>query len=208
MFDNFSKDVELWNLVKKGNKLAFTLLYRRYVQLVFSEVTKRIDNTTDAQDITQEVFLSLWEKRESIEIESRLYSFLYGIIQNKIFNYFRRKKISAKHLDAWDKITEDIPTQTSTFIDTAILSKMELSITEEQNKLPERMKMVYELRYIKKMSVDYISQNLNISPNTVRNQLKEVRKRFSMAIKREFCLLAIASEVYQIVNCFFLNSQI
>lgn len=208
MFDNFSKDDELWDLVKKGNKLAFTLLYRRYVQLVFSEVTKRIDNTTDAQDITQEIFLSLWEKRGSIEIESRLYSFLYGIIQNKIFNYFRRKKISAKHLDAWDKITGDIPVPASAYTGTAILSKMELSITEEQNKLPDRMKTVYELRYIKKMSVDYISQNLNISPNTVRNQLKEVRRRFSLAIKKEFCLLAVAPEVYQIVNCIFLNSQI
>ena len=208
MFNNFSEDDELWNLVKKGNKLAFTQLYKRYVQLVFSEINKRIVNTIDAEDITQEIFLILWEKRETVEIESRLYSFLYGIIQNKVLNYFRSKKISAKHLDTWDKIVEDVPTHTPAYTDSSLLSKMELSITEEHNRLPKKMKAVYELRYIKEKSIDYISQNLNISPNTVRNQLKEVRRRFNLAIKKEFLLLVGISEFYQIVNCIFGNSQI
>jgi RNA polymerase sigma-70 factor (ECF subfamily) len=101
-------------------------------------------------------------------------------------NYFRDKKIPPEHLEAW----ETLPEQPVPF-EAAELLNMELLVEEERLKLPPKMRQVYELRYEQNMTNQEISEHLVISPNTVRNHLKEVRKRFTSAIKKiPFLLLS------------------
>ncbi|MET6998241.1 RNA polymerase sigma factor [Chitinophaga defluvii] len=190
MLDTNSRDKELWELSKQGNKVAYSLLYKQYVQLVVSEINKRINNRIDAEDLTQEIFLTLWEKRTTVEIENRVYSYLYGMVQYTVFNYFRNKKIQSKQLRIWQTLLDDniiqLPEAAGRL---SSINNMECILNEEHSRLPQKMRTIYELRYIKKKSIEWISQDLNISPNTVRNHLKEARKRFSLALKKSFFLL-------------------
>jgi RNA polymerase sigma-70 factor (ECF subfamily) len=175
-------DTELWELTRNDNRAAYEMLYRRYMKLVFAEIHKRILHQKDAEDLTQNIFLTLWEKRYQIELEGRFFSYLYRMIQNRVLNYFRDKTVPAAHLDAWEDTLmnagQPIPFKTAELVD------MELLIEEERSKLPPKMREVFELRYEKNMNNQEISEHLVISPNTVRNHLKEVRKRFTNAIRK------------------------
>jgi RNA polymerase sigma-70 factor (ECF subfamily) len=179
--------MELWQLVRQGDRAAYEVLYRRYMELLFVEIHKRIRSKTEAEDITQDVFLSLCERRTDLVLEGRLFSYLYKMAQNKVFRYFRDKKIPAGYVEAWETLTEETASLVELPLDfkEADLRDMEFLVETERQKLPLKMREVYELRYEQKMTSQEISEKLVISPNTVRNHLKEVRKRFSSAIKKK-----------------------
>lgn len=186
MATDITNDSELWQLVKQDDRIAYEQLYRRYVALLYAEVFKRIRHQTDAEDIVQDIFLSLWEKRARVELKGRLFSYLYGMAQNKVFNYYRDKKIPVDYLEIWETLPEvhaALVEQPAAFRE-AELATMETLIEAERRNLPPRMRQVYELRYEKEMSPQEIAEQLILSPNTVRNHLKEVRKRFMGAIKK------------------------
>lgn len=187
MTTNIRNDMELWQLVRQGDRAAYEVLYRRYMELLFVEIHKRIRSKTEAEDITQDVFLSLWERRTDLVLEVRLFSYLYKMAQNRVFRYFRDKKIPAGYVEAWGTLTEETASLVELPLDfkEADLRDMEFLVETERQKLPLKMREVYELRYEQKMTSQEISEKLVISPNTVRNHLKEVRKRFSSAIKKK-----------------------
>lgn len=186
MATNIQNDIELWQLVRQGDRAAYEVLYLRYMELLFVEIHRRIRSKTEAEDITQDVFLSLWEKRTDLVLEGRLFSYLYKMAQNKVFRYFRDRKIPPEYIEAWEALAEDTTSlveQPLPFKEADLLD-MEFLVEAERQKLPLKMREVYELRYEQKMTSQEISEKLVISPNTVRNHLKEVRKRFSGAIKK------------------------
>lgn len=186
MATNIQNDIELWQLVRQGDRAAYEVLYLRYMELLFVEIHRRIRSKTEAEDITQDVFLSLWEKRTDLVLEGRLFSYLYKMAQNKVFRYFRDRKIPPEYIEAWEALAEDTTSlveQPLPFKEADLLD-MEFLVEAERQRLPLKMREVYELRYEQKMTSQEISEKLVISPNTVRNHLKEVRKRFSGAIKK------------------------
>ncbi|SEB17749.1 RNA polymerase sigma factor [Pedobacter hartonius] len=179
-------DEELWILIKQHDSSAFAKLYLRYLNPVFTEIHKRIRDRDQAEDLTQEVFLSLWEKRMTSNPIGSLYPYVYGMAVNKVFNYFRSSKIPANFIDAWESLPEDIAQLTALpdAFKAAEIIEMEALLKQEHESLPEKMRRVYELRYEKQLSIAEIAEGLSISPNTVHNQLKEVRRRFKAALRK------------------------
>ncbi|MCW3467621.1 RNA polymerase sigma factor [Chitinophaga nivalis] len=194
MTADMQNDTELWQLARENNRNAYEMLYRRYMKLLFVTIHKRIPNKKDAEDLTQDIFLTLWEKRKDIILEGRFFSYIYRTAQNRVLNYFRDNKIPAQYLEIWENLSED----TTHFItapvvfEAAELLDMEQLVEEARQRLPFKMRQVYELRYEQHLTTVEISEQLVISPNTVRNHLKEVRKRFTSAIKKSsFFLLSL-----------------
>ena len=179
-------DTTLWQLVRQDNHAAYKVLYQRYAGLLFAEIDKRIGDKTVAEDITQDIFLSLWEKRMNLVPQGRLFSYLYRMAQNQVFRYFRDKKLPAAYVEAWETLADDtvnLAEQPLAFKETELLD-MELLLQSERRKLPLKMREVYALRYEQEMTANEIAEKLVISPNTVRNHLKEVQRRFAGAIKK------------------------
>jgi RNA polymerase sigma-70 factor (ECF subfamily) len=70
-------DKELFDLVKENNTQAFSVLFDRYGHTLLSFILKRIGSITDAEDILQDVFASLWNRRHKIQIEDSIYPYLF-----------------------------------------------------------------------------------------------------------------------------------
>jgi len=191
MTENIQTDEELWQLIKQDSHTAFETLYLRYLKSVFTEINKRISDRDQAEDLTQEVFLSLWEKRVTSNPQGAIYPYIYGIAINKVFNYFRSNKIPANFIETWETLPEDLAqlAELPQAFKVAEVTEMEHLLEEERSNLPEKMRRVYELRYEKRLSIAEIANGLSISPNTVHNHLKEVRKRFTSALRKSSFLL-------------------
>jgi RNA polymerase sigma-70 factor (ECF subfamily) len=177
-------DKELWRLISQDdNRPAFELLYRRTLHALMAVILKWSDDTAEAEDILQEVFLDLWEKRRKIKIQNEVFSYLYSMARYKIFDRLREKQLSEKQVQAWRLIMQEDAVQTAAFLEEELESR-EALVSSELAQLPAQMKKVYLLSAEQGKSIREISEELLVSPYTVKNHLQKIRKRLRSAAVR------------------------
>ncbi|MBP8067797.1 MAG: RNA polymerase sigma-70 factor [Pedobacter sp.] len=166
-------DFELVNLLKEGDRFALNEIYKRYQGILYSHAYRRLPSREDVRDIIQELFVYLWTHREQLEFKISLSSYLYASVRNRILNQARNQKVREnfasslqKFLDSGENITED-----------AFLEKeLKLLIEKEVTALPKQMRTIFEMSRNLDMSHHEIAHKLEISPNTVRNQVHNALK--------------------------------
>jgi RNA polymerase sigma factor (sigma-70 family) len=165
-------DKELWRLIsQEDDRTAFEQLYRRTLHALLGAIYKWANDAEEAEDILQEVFLDLWEKRAKIQIRNEVFSYLYSIARYKIFDRLREKQLTEKQVRAWTLVMQE-----------EAVSKAVVSSELEQ--LPAQMKRVYLLSAEQGKSIREISEELLVSPYTVKNHLQKIRKRLRNAAVR------------------------
>lgn len=176
----------LWQLVKQGDRTAFDQVYHLYAAPVFTMVYKHIRSRADAGDITQEVFMDLWDKRADITIQSSLFNYLYSVARNRTFRYIKRNAARPESLDLLQELLDEqaMPLAFQETYSASAIRTMESSVASEIDGLPVQMKKVYQLNQEAGMSVTEIAALLLISPNTVKNHLAKVRKRLRQTVSR------------------------
>lgn len=181
-----ANDEILLKKLQSGDWKTFEVIYQRYVKLLYQEISKRIDDTATVEDLTQDVFLSLWNKRASVRIQGNIYPYLYGMAVNRVLNYYRSNRLKPQFVELWNNLPEASNELTEISLAFHHAHSMELESLLERAiiDLPTRMRQVYTLKYEKKLSVPEIAKELSTSTNTVHNQLKTIRKRFLKTIKQ------------------------
>ena len=134
---------------------------------------KYIYDLDDSKNIVHEVFLSVWEKFESLPQGTNHKSYLYTAVKNKSLNFIRDKK---KHV-ILDEVGNEEPMEENRMIETAELEK-EIEIALQS--LPEKCREVFELNRQEGLKYAEIAQKLNISVKTVEAQMSK-----ALAIMRE-----------------------
>ncbi|MBS1604838.1 MAG: sigma-70 family RNA polymerase sigma factor [Bacteroidetes bacterium] len=182
-------DKELWRLIShEGDRAAFEQLYRRTLHALMGAIYKWSDDATEAEDILQEVFLDLWEKRGKIKIQNEVFPYLYSMARYKIFDRLRAKQLSEKQIQTWIMVMQEEAVLTAAFRVEELESK-EALVTSELEQLPAQMKRVYLLSAREGKSIREISEELLVSPYTVKNHLQKIRRRLRTAALRLSSLL-------------------
>src|ERR1700743_3538903 len=180
-------DKELWRLIaQEDDRSAFEQLYRRTMHALMGAIYKWSDDAGEAEDILQEVFLDLWEKRAKINIQNEVFSYLYSMARYKIFDRLREKQLSEKQIKAWTQVMQEEAVPTAAFREEE-LARQGALVTSELAQLPAQMKRVYLLSAEQGMSIREISEELLVSPYTVKNHLQKIRKRLRSAAIRLSC---------------------
>src|SRR5688572_24479857 len=84
------QEKELLIALRSGNQKAFEKLYQMYAPRLFGKLMKLVKSESNANEILLEVFIIVWDRRESINIEKSFRSFLFKIAENKAFDFFRK----------------------------------------------------------------------------------------------------------------------
>lgn len=183
MASNELSDLNLWLLVKQDNGVAFRTLFDRYWEKLYVYAFNRLKSEADAQDIVQEVMISLWSRRTSLEIEISLAAYLHTAVQYEVLNLFSKAaSIAGKSLEYEKNILPELVS----YIEPLHLKELEVLAENEIARLPQKMQQVYRLHQEKNLTVREIARLLNISEQTVRNQLatsyQKLRKHLKEAI--------------------------
>lgn len=175
----------LWEAVQLGDQSAFEKIYLQAVPQLYREISRRISDRVVVEDMIQELFLTLWERRNIYQPKGDIYAYLYGMAINRVLNYYRSHKKQPQVLAIWENLPEDLLglEELSAAFKQAHTEELENLLDKAIQQLPQRMKEVYHLRFEEKKTVPQIAQFLHTSPNTVNNQLKEIRKRFIKTLK-------------------------
>lgn len=160
-------DKILVSLLQQGNSNAFKLLFERYHKKLFVFLLKFIP-ISDAEEIVQEVFVKVWEKREGLNEELSFSAYIYKIARNLLLNHMRKKTFIHCYnleLQSIDKISDTTTEQ-------VYYNDIKNIIDNLVNELPEKRREIYLLSREKGLSNKEISTFLNISMNTVETQMR------------------------------------
>lgn len=166
-------DLELTNLLKSGDRTAFLEIYNRFQGLLYVYACKIIKDEEDAEDIVQEVFLYLWDKRSTIILKSSISSYLYSAVRFKFFNLLDRKKIRTDYKTSFQHFLDQGEYVTDNYIREKEFSQL---IEKEIAALPDKMREIFELSRKHHLSRKEIAEQLNLSEKTVKNQINNALK--------------------------------
>ena len=163
---------ELIIRLKQGSKEAFTTLYKHYWKQVYDFSCLYLTSVSAAEEVVQEVFIKVWESREFLREDDNFKGLLFIITRNMIFNQHRKKlnedfyrvTVLAAMEQSYD-IDDEIETNN-------LREYIDLLIEE----LPPRRREIFNLSRKENKSYKEIALLLNISENTVENQIHEALK--------------------------------
>jgi RNA polymerase sigma-70 factor (ECF subfamily) len=172
---------ELLVQLAEGDEYAFRQLYLAYFDGIYSAALAYTKVHEQAEDITQQVFLKIWEKRDSLIKVDKLESYLFIIARNAIFSQFAKLATQQKHLHHIRELFEE----ESGNPEVSLIHKQERALLERAVKqLSPRQQQAYRLSREKGFSYEEIAQAMNITKPTVREHMVN-----SMQSIREFLLV-------------------
>lgn len=190
-------DVKLIQRTLEGDQNAFTALVNKYQKWVHTLVWRKIGDFHIAEEITQDVFLKVYKKLETLKPPEHFPGWLYVITTRHCIAWLRKKQRPTASLDAMPapELEELCYTQYETSRGEAIAVERQREIVKQLlQKLPESERTVVTLHYLGEMSCEKISEFLGVSLNTVKSRLHRARKR----LKKHEHLLHDVSGIFQL----------
>ena len=166
-------DKELIARLNKSDEEALSILYKKYWETMYLAAYNLVKNKEVCEDIVQEIFINIWNKREKLEIKVSLKSYIYTSTIYKIYDYFRKNNnvIKVELLENFDKRLEFSNPETK-LIHKELLEYIDAVIED----LPEKCKITFKLSREKQLSHKEIAEKLNISPRTVEGHIAKAIK--------------------------------
>ncbi len=134
----------------------------------------------DAENIVQDVFVMLWEKREVLDIQVSLLPYMFMLVKNRCLDFLR-------HQDVAEEYKQELETKRSALeiVDCEFSSEEELErvVNEAIDKLPERCREVFLKSRLEGMKYKEIAESMNLSVNTVENQMAIALKKLRIELK-------------------------
>ena len=152
----------------EDDEQAFRKIFDHYKVQFHATAFKMTHSTDIAEEIVQEVFVTLWVKRKLIAIAKKPEGYVFTILHNCIYAHFR-KLVLERQLKLKMAQAEE---QSENRIETQLLEKENKTIIENViSQLPPQQKLIYRLARQQGLSREEIAFQLKISPNTVKNHL-------------------------------------
>ena len=183
-----SSDVELIQRILSGDEAAFASLIGKYQKPVHAHALRKIGDFHIAEDITQEAFLEVYQRLETLEEPALFPKWLYTIVDRLCIAWFRKNRIRTESLE--ETHTSEIETEAySRYVATEhakMTSEAQRDLVKTLlTKLKESDQEVITLHYFEEMSSSEIGDFLGVSENTIKSRLRRARQRLK---KYEFMI--------------------
>lgn len=169
-FENIHNEKELLFKIAEGDRDAFKDLYGHYFPIVQRYVTLFEPTRVYLDELTQDIFIKIWEKRDKLPGVESFRSYLFLMTRNTIFNYFRSRKVQQRTRELGEP--EELNGDRGNEPENTLLYKQLYKIAVEAiEKLPEGRRKILKMSIDRGLSLDEIAAELNISRSGVKKQL-------------------------------------
>ncbi len=163
------EEKELLVKLAKGSEAAFSSIYCKYKPVLINFIKSLIKLEDVAEDLTQQVLLSVWLNRKDIKPELSFSSYLFTIAKNNTLNYIRKDNNNKRYLK--DRIWDEMLFGRSYTDETIEHDELLLTIKEAINSLTDQKKKIFEMSRKQGLTHEQIAAELKISKNTVKNHM-------------------------------------
>lgn len=174
-YDHHSDDISL----------LFEELYKTYYKRTFFFVRQYLLDDEEAKEIAQETFITLWDKRLTLNYELNIQSYIFTIAKNKCLNVLRKKINQRKYADKLS-LQEAIVNRDALLDDSFdFLVSKELSVLIDKviGQLPSKSAKIFKMSRDEDMTYDEIAQELGLSKKSVEYHISRVLSNFRISLK-------------------------
>lgn len=190
MLQPISVEEKEWLLaLKAGKQIALQRIFNHYYKYLVVTGYNITGDNEKAKDLVQDVFYELWKKREQLDIQSSLKSYLRRAVVNRSLNYIKTQK----RFDFGDEnFDAQTPDQTVSVQKTLEAQDLKSALNQAINGLPAKCKAIFMLSRYEKLSHKEIATKLDISTKTIENQITKALKIVRAAVKKYDALSLLA----------------
>ncbi|NJO40486.1 MAG: sigma-70 family RNA polymerase sigma factor [Cyanobacteria bacterium CRU_2_1] len=165
-------DLDLYLALRDGQVNALGRLYDRYARLVYGLAFKILGNSEEAEDVTQEIFLTLWNRDTYNPSRGSLSSFLTTMTRSRAIDKLRSRGSRLRFLQRWQGVMKN-ETAPATPLEQASMGERSQLIREALSRLPSNERQVLEIAYYEGLSQSEIAKRLNIPLGTVKTRSRQ-----------------------------------
>ena len=176
-------DVDLARSAGKGDMAAFEELYTRHHRRVYSICLRMLQNTSEAEDLTQDVFIQLYRKIASFRGDSAFTTWLHRMTVNQVLMHFRKRTVKYERTTEEGETPEQIVTGSTNPHRMQIVDKIALENAIGQ--LPNGYKNVFVLHDVEGFEHEEVARILGCSVGTSKSQLHKARLKLQKLLKKK-----------------------
>lgn len=171
--NKLANETELFANLAKGDEHAFETIYRHFSKRLFPYVLKLVKIPELAEELIQDIFVNIWINRQTFSEVSHPSSYLFSIANRQSLKYLKKVANDARILNS---ITDYHETLTNETEERIIFRESVEAVKTAVEQLPAQRRLIWELSRNEGLSHDQIAEQLQISKNTVKNQMVHATK--------------------------------
>ncbi len=164
---NSEQDRNLFEEIRKDNEKAFEKLFHNYYGHLCLFASRILQDDISAEEIVQDFFVKLWEKRHQLSIETSVKNYLFRSVKNLCLNFIQHNKIKLRYAQSVLSDASNNQLLENSFTEINLAEKIEESIQS----LPEKRQIIFRLSREDGLKYREIAEKLNISIKTVEAQM-------------------------------------
>lgn len=172
-------DSLFWKIALNDDKEAFRKLFTDFFAPLCVYAHRFVEDLSISEDLVQDVFFNLWKNRKSLEIRTSTRNFLVTNVKNSCIDYLRRKEVEARYTAAQSQNTDSIYDTEDLYI----ISELEENINKALAKLPDKIRIVFEMNRFQDLTYAEIAQQKEISVKTVEAYMTKALKHLREELK-------------------------
>jgi len=173
------RDTDAIASLKAGDPAAFTAIYEHYSERLTGFASSKLFNLNDTRDIIHDIFVKLWEDRVNLRIERNLEAYLFAMVRHRVIDKIR-KNISHERYAAMLSTLE--VSQHPDVEQKIAVDELDKKFRKSVDKLSPRVKEIFLLSRNEELSIQEIALKLNLSEQTVKNQITYALKHLRNAL--------------------------
>ena len=175
----FEIDQDLVTRLREGDDVAFEKLYEKYAGKIFNISRKMGLRSEDAEGVVQDVFLRIWRNRSNLDSSLSFNAYIIAIVRSIVLKESRKH---ARFIAFQHYAIQYFPGGSNETEDYVIFTDLDKKSTEAIEQLPAKQKQVFMMKNFEYLSVEEISEKLNLSKRTVENQIYRATKHLKESL--------------------------
>ncbi|HRI02665.1 MAG TPA: RNA polymerase sigma factor [Pyrinomonadaceae bacterium] len=182
-FDAAAPDIDLCRLAANGNIAAFEVLYERYHRRTYSLCLRMTSSQTEAEDLTQEVFIQLFRKVGSFRGDSAFSTWLHRLTVNQVLMHFRRRSVKNERTTEEGELPEQMVAGSANPNKMQVVDRIALKNAIAE--LPNGYRNVFLLHDVEGFEHEEVARMMGISVGTSKSQLHKARLKLRGLLKKQ-----------------------
>ena len=182
---------EAINNLNFNSEASFKVLFNTYYEVLTTYAFTFLNDSDEAEDIVQQVYINLWENRMKVDIHTSARALLYKSVYNASLNRIKHLKLKIKH--ATEVIyTNDQSYQQQNLDQKELMNKLNIALET----LPEQCRRIFEMSRFEQLKYQEIANQLNLSIKTIENQMGKALKIMRTQLKEYLPIILMILSKY------------
>lgn len=159
--------------VSRGDEQAFESLFLHYFPRIKGFISGILQNEEEAEDISQDIFVSMWQNRERLTNIENLNAYLFCVAKNAVYRHIERSLLFRDFQEQQIDHALFTSTDNDSIEEELYAKELDFLISVAVEKMPPQRKQIYKMSRVEGISNDEIAKRLSISKRTVENHLTQ-----------------------------------